>query len=170
MGEHLWCCENAKLARDQLVAKDAEIERLVRVIARELSENDELGAEYTYVMALKAEIERLKGSESDLGGECEMLRCEKDQLRAELAAMREALDKVLIKVDWNGDEFSSPKQYAETRQLILNALALPAAQAAHERWKALERVADTVRQMSFESSLLSEALAALDAAKEEGET
>lgn len=38
----------------------AEIDRLHRVITRELSENDELGAEYTHVMALKEELEEAR--------------------------------------------------------------------------------------------------------------
>lgn len=39
-----------------------EIERLTRVIARELTENDELGCEYTYVNALRDDLETLSGS------------------------------------------------------------------------------------------------------------
>lgn len=38
---------------------EREVERLKRVIAQELSENDELGAEYTYVRALKEDVARL---------------------------------------------------------------------------------------------------------------
>ncbi len=38
----------------------AEVERLNKIIAKELSENDELGAEYTYVNALRGEVERLR--------------------------------------------------------------------------------------------------------------
>lgn len=39
----------------------AEVDRLHRVIITKLSENDELGSEYTYVMCLKEEVERLNG-------------------------------------------------------------------------------------------------------------
>lgn len=50
--------------RDQARARvrelEAEVERLQRILARELSENDELGAEYAYVVALKNENARLK--------------------------------------------------------------------------------------------------------------
>jgi len=35
-----------------------EIKRLHRVIAQELTENDELGSEYTYVLCLKEQIEK----------------------------------------------------------------------------------------------------------------
>lgn len=35
---------------------------------------------------------------------------------------RELLEKVLIKVDWNADEFHNAKQYYETRKLILAEL------------------------------------------------
>ena len=34
----------------------AQIDRLYKIIAQQLSENDELGAEYTYVAALKKEL------------------------------------------------------------------------------------------------------------------
>jgi hypothetical protein len=37
----------------------AEVERLKRVIAKELTENDDLGCEYTYVIALKEEVRGL---------------------------------------------------------------------------------------------------------------
>lgn len=39
---------------------DAEIERLNRIIAKELSENDELGAEFAYVRALQIESAQLR--------------------------------------------------------------------------------------------------------------
>lgn len=38
-----------------------EIDRLNRIIAKELSENDELGAEFVYVNALKTQIKELQG-------------------------------------------------------------------------------------------------------------
>lgn len=42
----------------ETIAKlEAEITKLRRVIAKELIENDGLGSEYVYVMALKEEIE-----------------------------------------------------------------------------------------------------------------
>lgn len=37
-----------------------EIIRLKKIIAQELTENDELGSEFTYVMALKEEAARLR--------------------------------------------------------------------------------------------------------------
>lgn len=40
--------------------RDAEIRRLQRVIAKELSENDELGSEYTYVNSLRCELKELR--------------------------------------------------------------------------------------------------------------
>lgn len=40
----------------------AEIERLKKLIAKELNENDELGAEYTYVNILKAENAKLRAA------------------------------------------------------------------------------------------------------------
>lgn len=43
-------------------------------------------------------------------------------LQTQADALAEALDKTLIKVDWNSDDFH-PKQYAETRNIILDALA-----------------------------------------------
>lgn len=39
-----------------LAKQEIEIYRLSRVIAKELSENDELGAEYTYVNSLRADL------------------------------------------------------------------------------------------------------------------
>ncbi len=65
---------------------EREIERLHKVIAKELSENDELGAEYTYVRALKEEIGRLNkhGYEVCLDYE-KQLEAEKAR-RAECAA------------------------------------------------------------------------------------
>lgn len=47
-------------ARRIIEKQEKEIERLKAIIANALSENDELGAEYTFVLVLKAEIERLK--------------------------------------------------------------------------------------------------------------
>lgn len=46
------CSENAKLR--------SEVKRLHQVITKELTENDDLGCEYTYVSLLKNEIVRLK--------------------------------------------------------------------------------------------------------------
>jgi uncharacterized coiled-coil DUF342 family protein len=46
--------------RSKLNKANKEIYRLHRVIANELTENDELGCEYTYVMVLKEEIEILR--------------------------------------------------------------------------------------------------------------
>lgn len=46
--------------KSALVAANAEIERLNKIIAQEINENDELGAEYTYVRILKDENEKLK--------------------------------------------------------------------------------------------------------------
>lgn len=37
---------------------EQEIERLQKIICKELSENDDLGSEFTYVCALKKEIKR----------------------------------------------------------------------------------------------------------------
>ncbi len=37
-----------------------EVERLQRTIAREVTENDELGSEFVYVMALKDEVKRYR--------------------------------------------------------------------------------------------------------------
>lgn len=37
-----------------------EIERLNKIILREVSENDELGSEFTYVIALKEENKKLR--------------------------------------------------------------------------------------------------------------
>lgn len=39
---------------------EQEIKRLRSIILKELTENDELGAEYTYVLLLKEEISRLR--------------------------------------------------------------------------------------------------------------
>ncbi len=50
------------LARPEVTALIIETRRLKRIIAKELSENDELGCEYVYVQALKAEIADLKFS------------------------------------------------------------------------------------------------------------
>lgn len=44
---------------DSIQRECAEVNRLKRIIAKELSENDELGNEYTYVMCLKEEVDRL---------------------------------------------------------------------------------------------------------------
>ena len=49
------------------------------------------------------------------------LRLDNEKLRARVEKLREVLQSLLIKVDWNADEFSSPKQYNETRGLILKA-------------------------------------------------
>lgn len=46
--------------REARTESQAEIDRLKRIIAKELTENDELGSEFTYVVALKAEISKLR--------------------------------------------------------------------------------------------------------------
>lgn len=64
----LWVCEEEyrneyKLRaalKERIADLEAENTRLTRVIAQELSENDELGSEYTYVNALREENARLK--------------------------------------------------------------------------------------------------------------
>ncbi len=51
--EHnVWC-----LLDTDIPALLAEVERLNRVIAKELTENDDLGCEYTYVNALREELQ-----------------------------------------------------------------------------------------------------------------
>lgn len=62
--------------------------------------------------------------------------------QAECARMREALEKSLIKVDWNSDQFEDIKQYNETRQIILSALAPGAGKEYAERVRRLEAVAE----------------------------
>lgn len=45
---------------DDLESTEKENARLHRIIAKELSENDDLGAEYTYVLSLKSELSRYR--------------------------------------------------------------------------------------------------------------
>ena len=54
--------ESAALQRigEDWLRLDVEVERLKRIIAKELTENDELGREYTYVNALIDENKRLR--------------------------------------------------------------------------------------------------------------
>jgi len=58
--------ENSKALMSRIAQLSSEVERLTKLIAKELNENDELGAEYTYVNILKAEVERLKRENDDL--------------------------------------------------------------------------------------------------------
>ncbi len=60
-------------------APRAEIDRLHKVIAKELTENDEIGCEYTYVNALKREIEK------------------RDRM---IEVMREALDRIYSEANY----------------------------------------------------------------------
>jgi hypothetical protein len=46
--------------KDENEKQKREIARLHRVIAKELTENDELGCEYTYVNALREDCRRLR--------------------------------------------------------------------------------------------------------------
>jgi septal ring factor EnvC (AmiA/AmiB activator) len=60
----------------QLKDLEAEITRLHRVIARELTENDELGAEYTYVNALREELQAIKAERARVAsGKVECADC-----------------------------------------------------------------------------------------------
>lgn len=59
-----------KELKAKLAQAEAEIERLNRVIAKELSENDELGAEYTYVNALKAKLQQAEAEIERLNKDC----------------------------------------------------------------------------------------------------
>lgn len=60
-------CSGWKQGYDRGVSDSSkEIERLNKVITRELSENDEIGCEYTYVRALKEEVTRLREALSQI--------------------------------------------------------------------------------------------------------
>lgn len=62
--------------RGSILELIAEIRRLNKIIAQEVSENDELGSEFTYVMALKDENRRLREALEHYAnpcGECERL-------------------------------------------------------------------------------------------------
>jgi len=50
----------AALARTAMPRLIEEVERLQRIIAREVTENDELGSEFVYVMALKDDVKRYR--------------------------------------------------------------------------------------------------------------
>lgn len=91
---------------------------------------------------LQAENEGLESSVKESAARClsaledqERYRRAYDKWHAEFQAQlsestrlnetyKTALDKVLIKVDWNSDEFHNVKQYNETREIILNALVV----------------------------------------------
>lgn len=60
-GYRYWRDRAERLAKERDKAR-RECERLKRIIAREFNENDELGAEYTYVCVLKRECERLRAA------------------------------------------------------------------------------------------------------------
>jgi len=59
-GRDEWCsnCSSFEMC-SKCDKKEAEIKRLHRVIAKELTENDELGCEYTYVNALRSVNKKL---------------------------------------------------------------------------------------------------------------
>lgn len=52
--------EKSVYTEGALITAHAEIEKLKRIIAKELTENDELGAEFVYVAVLKARIYELE--------------------------------------------------------------------------------------------------------------
>lgn len=80
----------------------------------------------------------------------------------ECAAMRSGLEAVLIKVDWNSDEFHDSKQYEDTRRIILEVLATRAAFRLQERIQKLEKVAELARNPCGDSAALADILAELD--------
>ena len=41
----------------------------------------------------------------------------------EIARLRTNMERLLIKIDWNSDEFHDPKQYNETRNIVLDSLS-----------------------------------------------
>lgn len=75
------------LSREAVPALIEEVERLHKVIAKELSENDGLGAEYTYVRALKEEIESQAKELDRMVGEWIKAKDEANRLRNVLTAL-----------------------------------------------------------------------------------
>lgn len=53
-------------SREAVPALIQEVERLNRILLQELSEDDELGAEYSYILAMKGENARLREALSDI--------------------------------------------------------------------------------------------------------
>lgn len=54
-------------AREAIPALIQEVERLNRILLQDLSEDDELGAEYSYVLAMKGENARLREALKKIG-------------------------------------------------------------------------------------------------------
>lgn len=84
--------QRADIAEEENKTLRAENARLLRVIAKELTENDDLGAEFTYVNALKAENSMLKEEFSELQKQA-------FPLIEENARMRGVLDHLLSMLD-----------------------------------------------------------------------
>jgi hypothetical protein len=79
-------------------AQAKEIFRLERVIAKELTENDELGCEYTYVNALKRENKKLAETVRLVDETCDIFMNVPDKidpfiLKRELLKKREELER-----------------------------------------------------------------------------
>lgn len=66
------------------VSKCNECERLMKIIQKELCENDDLGCEYSYIIALKMKVRDLETLIDDLRGDVEFLQDENKSLFLEL--------------------------------------------------------------------------------------
>lgn len=86
-------------ARTDLEWAVQEIERLNKVIAKELTENDELGCEYTYVNVLREEIERLEHAKT-----CKDWLVNDMQNREAYIARLEARLREALKNEWASDD------------------------------------------------------------------
>jgi hypothetical protein len=90
-----------------------EVDRLTRIIAKELTENDELGCEFTYVNALKAEIEALKNCIQALRLDNDelltkyydhsALLLDQRQLQTRIASLEAKLQIATEALEWIGD-------------------------------------------------------------------
>lgn len=59
----------SEMQTDRIAQLEAENKRLERIIAKELTENDELGSEFVYVGALKAQNKQLREALKSLSDE-----------------------------------------------------------------------------------------------------
>lgn len=65
-----------------------ECERLMKIIQKELCENDDLGCEYSYIIAVKMKVRDLETLIDDLKGDVEFLQDENKSLFLELEDLK----------------------------------------------------------------------------------
>lgn len=129
-GAHMATLEKLAAAEKELIETKKARHQPEQYVVELVEARKERDAAIKERDALQAEVDAWMNRGPATADEIFAIAKERDAALDRLAAsearevgLRGALERVLIKVDWNSDEFHNPKQYAETRAIIQDALA-----------------------------------------------